>query len=329
MDEVQASWSHGEFAVTPVAGMLTDLVFDLDGTSFRPLARAPWLDDAQGVTECSSQTHLDVLGGEFPCVPFGADHGHGANAVWSLELDDGGVSGRIDYPARSAVRRLERRIRPVPGAPEIRFELTVEARVDARLPLGVHPVLRLPAVPGALSIHATFERGYTHPSSPSRSTVTSHGTRFSDLAAVPAPGGTVDLSRLPLASDETASQPRTGVDDGGMLCGARSPITVHYLEEDVELVLAWDDGVLPSVNYWYSDRGISEQPWDGRYRGLGLEPANAYFDYGAERSVAPNSLTADGLTTSVGLAAGTRLTVAYSLGARSRTTVHERTADAH
>lgn len=329
MDEVRASWSHGEFAVTPAAGMLTDLVFDLDGTSFRPLARAPWLDDPQGPPGCPSRTHLDVLGGEFPCVPFGADHGHGANAIWSLELDDGQVSARIDYPAGSAVRSLERRIRPVPGAPEIRFELIVDARADARLPIGVHPVLRLPAAPGGLSIHVTFDRGYTHPSSPSRSTVTSHGTRFNDLAAVPAPGGTVDLSRLPLASDEKASQPRSGVDDGGMLCGARSPVTVHYLEENAELVLAWDDDILPSINYWYSDGGISDPPWNGRYRGLGLEPANAYFDYGVERSVVPNSLTADGLTTSVGLAAGTRLTVAYSLGARSRTTVHERTADAH
>jgi hypothetical protein len=329
MSTLQAGWSHGEITVDAVAGMLTDLVFRLDGRLFRPLARAPWLDDATSATlSATSMSHVDVLGGEFPCVPFGAEHGYAANAEWSMQSDDDGIRAWIDYPQGCAIRRLSRSIRPTRGRPEVRFELTIDARENAVLPIGVHPILRLPAHPESLEIRAAFDRGFTHPSPAAPHHVTSHDEEFADLAEVPGPVGPVDLTRLPLRSHVDPDTARAGVDDGGMLCGARSPVTVIYRHEQAELTLDWDDAVLPSLNYWYSDRGLADAPWNGRYRGLGLEPACAYFDYGLKRSIAPNSLASHGIATSLAVAAGTELTIAYSLAARSQTPAMERTSDA-
>jgi hypothetical protein len=57
-----------------------------------------------------------------------------------------------------------------------------------------------------------------------------------------------------------------------MLCRVDSPITVRYPAEDVRYRLTWDTKILPSCLLWPSDRSISEPPWNGRFRGLGLEP---------------------------------------------------------
>jgi len=333
MDEKRVRWSHGEFSVTPVAAMLTDLVFHVDGADFRPLARAPWLDDVceetghPVLTRTTLRTHLDVLGGEFPCVPFGGDHGYGANAEWDLASYGRGVRATIEYPSDSAIARVQRDIFPVQGEARVEFELVVEARRAARLPLGLHPILRLPTKPRALSIAVDFEHGRTHPSMAATSHVTTHDTRFTTLSNVPAPSGSVDLARLPLPSDDDRSIALDGVDDGGMLFGARSPLSAHYLEDGAELVLEWDDAELPSINYWYSDRGLSDPPWRGRYRGLGLEPARAYFDYGMHPSVDTNPLSEAGESTSVALAAGEKVTITSALAARPRAAAHDARAD--
>ena len=330
-EERRVSWSHGELAVTSLAAMLTELVFHLEHGDFRPLARAPWLDDAVPASRDrpAPATHLDVLAGEFACVPFGTDHGYGANSRWDVAVDGGGVRAAIDYPRGSPISRLERRITPCAGEARVVFDLVIHAREKVRLPIGVHPILRLPSRPRALSIQASFDSGHTHPSAGERRHVTSHGARFTELSRVPAGTGTVDLSRLPLASETDPAMARGGVDDGGMLCGARSPLSVLYLDEDAELVMEWDDTTLPSINYWYSDRGVTGAPWDGRYRGLGIEPVCAYFDCGAALSAAPNAISDDGVSTTLTLTPDEPITIAYSLAARSHATDREGTAHAH
>jgi hypothetical protein len=60
-----------------------------------------------------------------------------------------------------------------------------------------------------------------------------------------------------------------------MLCRVDSPITVRYPAEDVRFRLTWDTKILPSCLLWPTDRSITEPPWNGRFRGLGLEPIAA------------------------------------------------------
>ncbi len=41
---------------------------------------------------------------------------------------------------------------------------------------------------------------------------------------------------------------------------------------------------------WISDRALQEAPWNGRYRGLGVEPVAAAFDFGEAASAGPNPI---------------------------------------
>jgi hypothetical protein len=322
MLDYRMTWSHGSATVASAAAMLTDLVFDLPGGPFRPLARAPWLDEPHAADDPDSdaKTHLDVLGGEFPCVPFGGDHGFGANTTWDIESDGRGITARVSYPEGDPIRRLERRVTGTDGKCRLQLSLTVEARHDVRLPIGVHPILRLPEEPGGLTIDASFARGYTYPGPQTTSAVADRHRSFADLWQVPGPEKPVDLSRLPLADDRDSSLARRGIDDVVMLCGARSPVTVNYVGDDAELDIEWDDTLLPSVNYWYSDRGLPEAPWHGRYRGLGVEPASAYFDLGPTASVESNPVSDAGFPTTIMIAGGSQVRIEYALTARRRAT---------
>ena len=49
-----------------------------------------------------------------------------------------------DYPETHPIRRLTRIITADPAAPALDITLTVEARRPCRLPIGLHPTLRLP-----------------------------------------------------------------------------------------------------------------------------------------------------------------------------------------
>src|SRR3546814_8877192 len=107
----------------------------------------------------------------------------------------------LDYPRSHDVARLTRRVAGAAGRVALDFELVIEARRDCAYPVGLHPILALPEQPGGLRLEADFELGLTYPATVDPGAMpTSPGREFHDLASVPAPGGTVDLTRLPLAA---------------------------------------------------------------------------------------------------------------------------------
>ena len=321
-------WSHGEATVAARAGMLMGARFRVGDAWFSPFAAAPWAGQLPRTNGLPG--HVAVLGGEFVGVPFGSsllpgdhppawsahagtplappEHGVGADAEWAFTCSTASSATlSMDYPSSSAVSRLERTVEGVEGRPELHFRLVVHARRPAHVPVGLHPVLRLPERPGRLKLSAAFQLGVGYPGTVAGvGTAASPDARFTDLAAVPGPRGPVDVSRLPLGPP---------VEDVLQLCGMRGPVRARYLDEGAGVELDWDRRVLPSVLLWVSDRGLGEPPWSGRYRGLGVEPVAAAFDLPPEVSVSDNPLSTGGHRTSVRLDPHDPVVIDYSVRA--------------
>lgn len=326
MNEVRFSWSHGRAAVALTAGMLTECVFDLDLRPFDPFARGPWSPDALPALP----GHLRMLGAEFVCLPFGEggmldgvvpewesvvdgtvntpSHGMPADRDWRLaDVRDGGVTLQFDFPPDHDLERLERRIDGVPGEPELQLSLFVVARRRTRTSLGLHPIMRLPDRPRSLRIVADFETGFTYPAPvpPGRSRVTP-GRRFTDLSRVPAQGGVEDFTRLPFEGP---------TEEVVQLAGMSGPVQILFDEEAAGLEVDWDRSILPSVQLWLSDRALQDEPWNGRYRGLGVEPIASAFDLSNAISTRPNPISGEGYATHLDLEAGESLRIDYKLRA--------------
>lgn len=309
-------WAYGSAEVSPTAAMLDRISLRLPTGAVQPFARAPWLDRPDPAA-AGLVGHRRVLAGDFVGVPFGAGgrpaelapdwrdlipeqppappHGLSADADWSLRrVGRDRVDLDLDYPDDHDIARLQRTVAGDPDRPGLRLGLTITARREARVPIGLHPILGLPQRPGALRLKIDFDTGFTYPGRVSPgSGPTAIWRRFDRLDRVPArDGGTVDLSRLPLGPP---------VEDIVQLCGVRYPVRLINDEERYELELDWDRTILPHLLIWLSDRGQLDPPWHGAFRGLGLEPVAAAFDFDPALSAAPNPLSEAGFPTAVAL----------------------------
>ncbi|HVJ40128.1 MAG TPA: hypothetical protein VM639_01475 [Dongiaceae bacterium] len=300
------SWPHGEAEVQSLGGMLAPVTFTLDdGRPFQPMHVAPWANDPSPARSSAHEAAtarlpgiLQRLRGEWPCVPFGRDdrprdlpsdwhapaasaredkkwgHGYGAHHHWHLvDQSAGRLHIAIDYPAVSAIRRLEREIIAVPGRPALDIILTIFARRAATLPVALHPVFRLPKAPGGVILEQLdYECAliYPVPAEPGTSRL-EPGAVAIDLGAMPGLDGPLNLTRLPLpfATEELLQ-----------LRDCRAPIVLHYLEERAHVGLWWDQRQLPDVMLWLSNGGRKAEPWGGRHYALGVEPVNGAFDLG-------------------------------------------------
>ncbi|TIV47795.1 MAG: hypothetical protein E5V96_01815 [Mesorhizobium sp.] len=213
-----------------------------------------------------------------------------------------------DYPAWSSVSRVIRSIKANPDAPALNLTFTVESRRACRIPLGLHPVLDLDRPAGQVRLAADFDFGLTYPATmPPDAMLTMPGHEFSQLSNVPArAGGSVDLSRLPKA------QP---VEDVVQLCGIRAPVRVDFLDAGARLVIDWDTSVLPSCLIWIGDRALQDVPWKGQFRGLGIEPIAAAFDFAEDVSLADNPIARRGIRTAVEIAPEAPCVIRYRIEA--------------
>lgn len=312
------TWDFGEATVLTTAAMLADCRFDLGQISFAPFAKAPWMGR---VTDPSISGHLRDLGGDFVCLPFGIGrkmanapanwatllteaepgpiHGPAADQDWTVTAaTDRAITLTLDYPATSPVLRIERSIAARPSEPALDFSLTIFARHRADISPGLHPILRLPDLPGGLHLTADFDFGMVHPGY--------GGQVFDRLDAVPRPDGPVDLSRVPLS-------PVT--DLNVQLCGMRGPLRATYPDEGAGIELDWDRALLPSLQIWHTDRGIKGPPFDGVYRGIGLEPVASAFDLGATVSCGPNPINARGIATHIRIDPAEPVTIRHAIRA--------------
>ena len=268
--------------------------------------------------------------GEWVCVPFGAAgpllrvaprwrgvsdeipdgplHGAPANGPWTL-ADRGNdfLTLRFESAPDHPIAWVERRISIRNGEAAVGCELRIMPRRDVMLPIGLHPVLRLPRTPGRMRLRpGPFRFGITCPY-----LFVEGGSRagldraFTDLAAVPhEAGGTVDFSRVPFEGR---------YEDALQLAGASGCFAADNLEERYTMVIKWDRAALPSCILWYSNEGRSTAPWNGRHRALGIEPVCSALGLGIKASAGPNPLTAEGEPTAVRFTKDTLWRTSYQL----------------
>ncbi len=304
------AWAHGMASVQALGGMLGPVTFLLpDGRQVSPLHVAPWFNDPARATY---PPILREVRGEWPCVPFGTDvpralpdgwsddgesfdgaevpHGHSSNAEWVFTtVDAKSIEMVCDYPETHPIRRLIRTITGDPKAPALDITLTVEARRPCRLPIGLHPTLRLPLVGMARLEPPDFREGRVFPLDvePGQGLL-QPGATFDALEAVPCrDGGSLSLAQLPLADETEELVQLVGVSGGFRL---RYP-------DGWSITLDWDVEHFPSLLVWVSNRGRTYAPWSSRHVALGVEPVCAAFDLGPAISNASNPISAGGTTT--------------------------------
>lgn len=324
-------WAHGSCAAQQLGAMIGPAVFVLPGgRQVSPLHVAPWAgapgtDDLPGI--------LRRMRGEWPCVPFGysvpvmpdtpADwapllgpaepdeqvHGHSSNQLWNWSGSgpDGSIALHLDYPDDNPVRRVERVIRPDPDAPAIDFILRIETRAACRLPLGLHFTFRLPEMPCAARIEtAPFRTGRTYPGTvePGASAF-AIGRLFNRLDAVPdRDGGTTDATHVPFDHP---------VEELLQLDGIAGTAALANTAENWRAGISWDADVFPSLLLWYSNRGRTAAPWNGRHMALGMEPICSPFGLGPATARADNPVSRSGTSTTRAFAAGETFETRYHL----------------
>jgi len=321
--------THGEawVEVDPVGAIIADATLRIDGRFVRPFFQNPWRDDLRDMDMLTRH-----LGGEWVCVPFGVPqapdglptdwrcaasgsdwhqyaHGFGAHSVWRLvRQDKNTLLAEIAYPDAGPIAGLRRRI-CLAGENEIQLSLEIDARSDARIPVGLHPVISLEdAAPGAALIGVAGEqtawtfpldvepgRGYLRPDQrgvPLSSLTATDGAQI-DGTRVPYPGKSEDLVLL--------------TSPGGLVSLTRSDLGYRV---DVE----WDDKDFPNCLLWLSNRGRDYAPWDGRVCAVGIEPVAAAFDLGVDHSISTTTpLAQQGVTSSIDVRKGDTWTTSYCI----------------
>ena len=315
----EVSIAHGNTrAVVQLQGGMTTGEFPVDGRQVDPFYRAGW----EGFAESRL---LDKLRGDFVCAPFGVTpaaplpgwpapqpdrvteyaHGYCSHGDWEVvQLDEDRVQLSIAYPDGDPVERVTRVVACLDG--EISFEDRILTRVDASLPLGLHPTFRLPETPGAATLELPATDWLQSPAAkPEESSRLTPAQRFDDPAAAPSHDGTADLTRLPW---EGASE------DLVMLVGVQDPTVALVNHEDRYRVrVTWDTSVLKHLLLWVSNRGRNYLPWNGGNRCLGIEPITSAFDYGTSICSQPNPLSEAGAPTTVALKAGEELVIRHTV----------------
>lgn len=209
---------------------------------------------------------------------------------------DFSASLSIGYPADRPIARLSRTIRGVPNEARVEFSLTVEARAACTLPVGLHPIMALGTPGEIVRVEGAFDHGETFPVvfEPDVSRL-APAARFSAMGALPlSGGGAVSFGALLNETTEEAFQ----------LFGVNGALRVAYPGSGYAARLQWNPADFPTCLVWVSTGGRTHKPWNGRFRGFGVEPLNARF--GAKGGEA---FIGEGRT----FLAGERWTTQYSL----------------
>lgn len=268
---------HCRARVIAAGAMLQDVVFAVGkDQDFRPFAQAAWSAEAREGQPGEQPLHLRHLGGEWPCVPYGSSaadpehHGFGSNHYWQCNAASANaIDLSIEYPADSKVRRLSRKIALSETTPEIFCTLAVEVRETCRLPIGIHPIFRLPETEG-IDLSVPGARKWAAIPAPYRP----QGARLSG-------GGAAGLT------DDTGVSvhfPRDFADYTAELVQAfdlPGRVDLSFQVEGARASLIWDAGVLPHCHFWLANPHVFTGL--GSFRGLAVEPIASWFDRGCDQ----------------------------------------------
>lgn len=168
--------------------------------------------------------------------------------------------------------------------------LEIHARRTCRVPVGVHPTLRLPDRPGAAEINVAHDRVWTYPvdisPTPMKFRVNQAFERLDRMRD--RRGREVDASRLPFDEEVEAHLLLTGVD---------GHLTLSNRDDGYRVCVSWDAVQLPSLMLWMSNKGRAGAPFENRHLAVGVEPCCSAFDLGRDVSSLPNPVNRAGIAT--------------------------------
>lgn len=298
----QLAWDFGRAEVQALGGMLGPVSLRLDDERELDIMHvAPWASTTGAATLPGL---LRRMRGEWPCVPFGRTddpgdlpagwlhtvdndkasgddwmHGYAANHHWHcIEATPHRVHLAIDYPAGSAIARVERVIAVDPRAAALDISLGIWSRRPSRMPVGLHPTFRIPPTPGRVKVMLGEHAGiHSYPTAaPGAVSRLVPDVRSGSLSAMAGVDGALDLAQLPLTMPtEELMQVSTlaGIGDA-------PPFALHYLDYDACVGMWWDTAQLPDLMLWISNGGRINYPWMSRHLAIGAEPVNSLFDLG-------------------------------------------------
>ncbi len=288
-------WKGGEIIIDTLGCKMVP-TFNLNNKKIKPLHEPAWLDDA--TQEFNSLPGiLQNLKGEFPCVPFGINspveelveewklsyseepyiinepHGFSANKNWELiDLQSHHAEFQIYYPEKDLVNFLRRKISVSDDNPnKISCALQINVKEDCELPIGLHPMLKIPNKFDKVKIKpGTFKFGLTYPGLVLRDkTLGAIGQEFSSLDNVKGyKVDSIDLSRPPFKGN---------YEDLFQLCGVDGNVTIENFEDNYQLNFQWDTSHFNSVLMWVSNKGRTEYPWESKHITIGFEPITSAF----------------------------------------------------
>lgn len=294
--------------VFAIGGALHNLRFTLPcGTQTSPLAEAAWQGEYLSRTGSGQPRHIELLGGEWPCVPFGttdldpAHHGYGADNVWQVdEQGESHISLSIVYPKGHAIAGLYRRIVLSEEAPEVEITLGVTSARDCIVPIGVHPILKIPRSGNWTLVPGRYKTATTSPKP-------SHA-RTSQLLPDESicPNGHVGLQNG--ASANIWRAPQQIGDALIQIWNTDGFVELHDPAAGLATWVGWNADDLPHCLLWFANPGLSLREGDAGFRGLGVEPVHASFDGRGRGADDPIGVT---------LSAGQTWQTQYRIGCRS------------
>lgn len=306
-----------EVGIDPACGNIPLLAFHWGGRTLEPLHRAPWIDDAAFPQEMPLVDQR--LSGDFLCAPFGLSdvepsppHGWTANSAWTpTGQEPGALSFQLAAKVMGAT--ITKHVKASANAPLL-YQVHEVSGGSGGLTLAHHPMMR---VAGGARLFCSPKRVAITPDPP----IVENRHRFAlgaqcdDLRQIPASdGGTVDITRLPIASD--TEDFITLVEADGSTLGWTAVIRDAF--DDIVFVLK-DPRVLPVTMLWHSNGGREDAPWNGRHTGvLGIEDGIAAGAAGHRAALGENPVRQAGVATALELAAETTHRIAHVIGAVPR-----------
>lgn len=268
-----------EASVGSIGAILHDLTFAMpNGRKFSPMAEADWSGkiDLEMVPDISP--HLTELGGEWPCVPFGTSandpqhHGFCSNARWDLDATDGSTASfSITYPEGHDIASVRREIRLSDDVPAVTFVLEITPARDCLLPLGLHPIFRIPdSGPGGMD----WTGGYDATTIPAG--VASPDINLSPGVAVKKNQSIALLTGQDMAFPAELTEQRKALIQ---IWECEGQFDLRYGAEGASVRLNWNAGDFPHCLLWLANPG-RHIPGLGRFTGLGVEPVSSLFDRG-------------------------------------------------
>lgn len=281
--------------------------FSLGSRTVQPYSLSPWLPEEQRAQD----PLLQVLRGDFFCLPFGAQeagpaHGVVAGNTWTV-IEERASALTLRMAAEDIGATVTKTVEVRDGDTSLYQQFDIEG-LTGSYNYGTHPVLDLSSYPeGSIELTTSPIRyGSVAPtlfSDPSRGEhqILEIGATFTSLEHIPrADGGTLDLRHLPTApghEDLVMIAPR--VRSGLAWNALRFPDHVWFSLRRVE--------DFPATVLWVSNGGRSQAPWSSRHIGrIGIEDVCSYFAEGHAPSItAP--LASQGIATSREFRAGERV----------------------